>query len=66
MKIQEQIEKCKQALEKTQSLATKTATNTEKYYWEVKQLRESVDEMKKVFAELTDVLMALIKEQMGD
>lgn len=66
MKIQEQIEKCKQTLEKTQSLATKTATNTEKYYWEVKQLRESVDEMKKVFAELTDVLMALIKEQMGD
>lgn len=66
MKIQEQIEKCKQTLEKTQSLATKAATNTEKYYWEVKQLRESVGEMIKVFSELADVLTALIKEQMGD
>lgn len=66
MKIKEQIEKCTQELEKVKSLATKTATNTEKYYWEVRQLKESIGEMMKVFTELTDVLTAIIKEQMGD
>lgn len=66
MKIKELIEKSNQALEKVKSLSTKTATNTEKYYWEVKQMRESVDELIKVFSEFTEVLTAIIKEQMGD
>lgn len=66
MKIKELIEKSNQTLEKVKSLSTKTATNTEKYYWEVKQMRESVDELIKVFSEFTEVLTAIIKEQMGD
>ncbi|MBQ8424412.1 MAG: hypothetical protein IJX17_00120 [Clostridia bacterium] len=66
MKIKEQIEKCTQELEKVKSLATKTATNTEKYYWEVKELKTAVDKMTVVFSELTEALIAIIKEQMGD
>lgn len=66
MKIKEQIEKCTQELEKVKSLATKTATNTEKYYWEVKELKTSVEKMTAVFSELTEALIAIIKEQMGD
>lgn len=66
MKIKELIEKSNQTLEKVKSLSTKTATNTEKYYWEVKQMRESVDELIKIFSEFTEVLTAIIKEQMGD
>ena len=66
MKIKEQIEKCTQELEKVKSLATKTATNTEKYYWEVKEQKTAVDKMTVVFSELTEALIAIIKEQMGD
>lgn len=66
MKIKEQIEQCTQKLAKVESLATKTATNTEKYYWEVKELKTAVNEMTKVFSELTETLLAIIKEQMGD
>lgn len=66
MKIKEQIEKCTQELEKVKSLATKTATNTEKYYWEVKELKTAVEKMTAVFSELTEALIAIIKEQMGD
>lgn len=66
MKIKELIEKSNQALEKVKSLTTKTATNTEKYYWEVKQMRESVEELMVIFKEFTEVLTAIIKEQMGD
>lgn len=66
MKIKEQIEKCTQELEKVKSLATKTATNTEKYYWEVKELKSAVEKMTVVFSELTESLVAIIKEQMGD
>lgn len=66
MKIRELIEKSNQALEKVKSLTTKTATNTEKYYWEVKQMRESVEELMVIFKEFTEVLTAIIKEQMGD
>lgn len=66
MKIKELIEKSNQTLEKVKSLSTKTATNTEKYYWEVKQMRESVEELMAIFKEFTEVLTAIIKEQMGD
>jgi len=66
MKIQEQIKQCTEKLEKVASLATKTATNTEKYYWEVKQLKEAVVEMSATFKDLTEALYSIIKQQIGD
>jgi len=63
MKIQEQIKQCTEKLEKVASLATKTATNTEKYYWEVKQLKEAVVEMSATFKDLTEAYAVLSDEE---
>lgn len=66
MKLQELITKHTQQLEKVQSLATKTATNTEKYYWEVRQLKENVIELVNTTKELTELVLSLAKQQIGD
>lgn len=66
MKVQELLDKVNERLKKVESLATKTATNTEKYYWEVKEMKASVAELIKTFSEVTELLLALVKQQIGD
>lgn len=66
MKLQELITKHTEQLKKVENLATKTATNTEKYHWEVKQLKESVLALVETTKELTELVLALAKQQCGD
>ena len=66
MKLQELITKHTEQLKKVESLATKTATNTEKYHWEVKQLKESVLLLVETTKELTELVLSLTKQQIGE
>lgn len=66
MKIREDLIKNQETIKKLHETVVKCANNTEKYYWEVKQLREVVEALLVINKELTEQLTALIKQQIGD
>ena len=66
MKLQELITKHTEQLKKVENLATKTATNTEKYHCEVNHLKESILALVETTKELTELVLALAKQQCGD
>lgn len=66
MKIKETLDNYEARLKKVETLATKAATNTEKYYWEVRELKENIGQLVKISQELVEAISALLKIQIGD
>lgn len=66
MKIKEQIEQFNQKVQDLEKQTLKSTVKTEEMYLETKELKKSVNELARVCNDLTNSILAIIKQQIGD
>lgn len=66
MKIKEQIEQFNQKVQELEKQTLKSTVKTEEMYLETKELKKSVSGLARVCNDLTNSILAIIKQQIGD
>ncbi len=66
MKVKEDIIKWRKEIRELTEKVSKFETNSKNYFAEVQSLKESVVNLAKVTEEMTEAMLTLIRQQIGD
>jgi len=66
MKVKEDIIKWRKEIRELTEKVSKFETNSKNYFAEVQSLKESVVNLAKITEEMTEAMLTLIRQQIGD
>lgn len=66
MKVKEDIIKWRKEIRELTEKVSKFETNSKNYFTEVQSLKESVVNLAKITEEMTEAMLTLIRQQIGD